>query len=101
MVMAVTIWVRLAPRDDVTNLTVNNVSDPVGPELSAYRLRILDAVINDPVLTGNQRSTFGILGSSGQIVYKGCDTDMNWSAPMRGQMGLFFGFHYLLVPPRG
>ena len=88
------VFVVLKPRDDMTNTTLDGIDAPIGPELSAYRLQIMDAVINDPTL-------LGLVGSNGQILYRGCDTDMQSGSSMIGQLQMHFEFTYTLMPPRG
>jgi|SRR5580704_1725787 hypothetical protein len=91
------IFVALQMRDDVTNLTVNQVSDPVGPELSMWRMLVKDAVINDSVL-------LDLVTVNGQIIYKGCDTDMQTGSmigALGAEMQFFFEFCYVLFPSQG
>jgi len=85
------IFVVLQPRDDMTNSTLNGIAAPIGPELSGYRDKILADVVNDPTL-------LGLLTANGQIVYRGCDTDMQTGSSMVGQLQMHFEFHYVLNP---
>jgi len=41
------IAILLPPRDTVQNLTLGGVPQPIGPDLSAYRVAIIAAVLND------------------------------------------------------
>jgi hypothetical protein len=91
--MSVQVWLSLLPRDDVTNATLGGVAAPIGPELSRYRVLILNAVLNDDVLTS-------ILTTTGQMEYRGCETDMAVGSSMVGQMMLSFDFTYVLFPPK-
>jgi len=90
------IFVVLELRDDVTNMTLNGVDDPIGPELSDWRMKIKTAVENDPTL-------LSLLTTSGQIAYLGCDTDMQTGSTI-GALGAHMQFHYefryVLFPPR-
>lgn len=87
------IWLALVPRDDITNATLDGVPAPIGPELSAYRMKILDAVINDPTLVA-------ILTTTGQMEYRGHETDMAVGSTAVGNMMMRFDFTYVLVPSR-
>jgi hypothetical protein len=90
------IFVVLELRDDVTNMTLDGVADPVGPALSDWRIKIKTAVENDPTL-------LTLLTAEGQIVYSGCDTDMQTGSTI-GALGAHMQFHYefryVLFPPR-
>lgn len=77
------------PRDDASNSTVGGVSAPIGPEISEWRVLILNAIINDETLVG-------LLTTSGQIAYHGCDTDMVQDNVRRGFLQMHFSFHYPL-----
>ena len=43
------IWFIAKKRDTQQNLTLDSASAPIGPELDAFRMLILEAVMNDPV----------------------------------------------------
>lgn len=88
------IYVLLRQRDDATNLTLDGQPAPVGPELTAWRDAVLAALINDPTL-------LDLLTTSGQIVYRGCQTDMASGRTLIGQLQLYIDFHYVWLPPRG
>jgi hypothetical protein len=88
------VFVVLKPRDDLTNNTLDGIESPIGPELSAYRIQVIDAVVNDPTL-------LTLVGSNGQILYRGCDTDMQSGSSMIGQLQMHFQFNYVFMPPRG
>lgn len=62
-----------------------------GPELSAYRMQLIKAVIHDETL-------ISIVGSNGGIFYRGHDTDMQSGEAVQGMMLLRFAFHYVLDP---
>lgn len=93
-IMSPQIFIILAPRDDMTNTTLNGISAPVGPELSAYRDKVMAAVTNDPTLVS-------LVTTTGQIVYRGCDTDMQSGSSMIGQLQMHFDFYYVQFPPQG
>ena len=88
------IYVLLRQRDDATNLTLDGQPAPVGPELTAWRDAVLSALINDPTL-------LDLLTTSGQIVYRGCITDMASGRTLLGQIQILIDFHYVWFPPRG
>lgn len=92
--LAPQIFVVLKPRDDMSNTTLDGVSAPIGPELSAYRVKVISTVINDPTL-------LSLVGSNGQILYRGSDTDMQSGSSMIGQIQMHFEFNYVFMPPRG
>lgn len=84
------------PRATLSNLTlmVNGVEQPapIGPELSAWEDKICATIENDPTL-------LSLLTTSGQIVYKGSDTDMQWGSSMLGGLQLHYDFTYVRVSP--
>lgn len=84
------------PRDSKTNLTVNEMPAPLGPEMSSWLYKIRSAVINDPTLItiiGGDRGT-------GQIIYEGSTTDMEQGGSMTGGMLIEFCIRYVLFPPQ-
>ena len=88
------IYIVLQMRDDITNETVDGVSHPVGPAISAFRMFTLNAVLNDPTL-------IALCGPNGQIEYRGCETDMQPGAPigsLGGQIQMKFTISYTLNP---
>jgi hypothetical protein len=92
------IFVLLPIRTDQANTIVNGVFDPVGPELSQYRIQVLDAVINDPTLI----NLVGGPRGNGQIEYLGCDTDMQTGmaiGTLGAELQMHFEFRYVLQPP--
>lgn len=92
MVLQPQIFVVLAPRDTVENLVLDNVSAPIGPEISAFRAQVIDRVTNDPTL-------MTILGPVSQIVYLGCETDMQTGSAIAGEIQFRFEFIYVFTPP--
>jgi hypothetical protein len=78
------IFIVLKPRDDINN-------DGVGEELSAFRVQILKLIRDDDTLAA-------LLGSNGEVVYEGHDTDMQTGSTMQGQMQMNFTFSYVLNP---
>lgn len=92
--------VVLYPRATKQNLTIEQngsiIPAPVGPELSAWRMKIRTAVINDPGL-------IAIIGGDrgeGQIIYEGYTSDMEQGGSMYGSMLLRFCIRYPLFPPQ-
>lgn len=94
MTMMPQIWLSVIPRDKVDNLTVDGVDNPVGEELSAFRMLIRAAVDNDPTL-------LALLTQNGQLVYMGCETDMTIGSSIKGNMMLQYHIRYVLMPSRG
>ena len=86
------IFVILQQRDDATNSTVMGVAKPIGPEISYWRDTILSLLINDPTL-------LSMVTTTGQIVFRGMETDMQTGNTMLGQLRLFIDFHYVWFPP--
>jgi len=87
------IFVILPQRADATNTVMpDGTYNPIGPALSFWRDAVLAALINDATLVA-------LLTSSGQIVYRGCATDMATGRTMWGQLQLFIDFHYVWFPP--
>jgi len=84
MVMQPQIYVALKPRDTSAN-------EGVGPELSAWRMRILKAIDQDDSLRAK-------LGSNGEMSYDGLDSDMHADGPMVGQEAMNFTFVYTFNP---
>lgn len=78
------VWIVLMPRDNVTNVGV-------GEELSAFRMRVMRDILNDDSLNA-------MVGSNGEIEYRGCETDMQSGSSLEGQMRLDFGLTYTLLP---
>lgn len=76
------IFIVLKPRDDINN-------DGIGEELSAYRVQILKLMRDDDTL-------WALLGSNGEVIYEGHDTDMQTGSTMQGQMQMNFTFSYVL-----
>jgi hypothetical protein len=87
------IFVICRERDDATNLTLDGQDDPIGPELSGWRDVVLAHLVNDPTLVS-------MLTTSGQIVYRGSQTDMATGRLLRGELQLFIDFHYIWQPPQ-
>lgn len=103
VIMALSVYIGLVlyPRDTKANQTVNQVYDPPGPELSAYRMKILGAVQNDPTLLSIVGGIGGSgRGGTGQIIYRGMDTDMQPGGDMAGTMIMHWEFRYVLPATR-
>jgi len=86
------IFAILQQRDDATNATINGISKPVGAEINFWRDAILSALINDDAL-------IEMLTTTGQIVFKGMETDLQTGGTIQGQLRLFIDFHYVWSPP--
>jgi hypothetical protein len=87
------IAILLPPRDTVTNLTLGGEPAPIGPDLSAWRVAIVAAVLNDPQLVA--------LCSPHQITYDGATTDMKIGQDLGvfGPWTLYmFSFSYSVDP---
>ena len=79
------IFVLLKTRSNLTNVNV-------GEELSEFRVRVLAALFADMEL-------WDLLGGdSGQIEYRGADTDMQTGSNMTGEMQLDIAFTYIFDP---
>jgi hypothetical protein len=89
------VFIILVPRADESNTTLNVngalVKSPVGPELSSYRAKVIKAVITDINL-------YTLLGSNGQVEYRGCETDMRTANTLQGMMLMHFALSYVLNP---
>jgi hypothetical protein len=85
------IFVILRQRDDATNLTLDGEDAPIGPELSYWRDAVLAALINDPVL-------IEMLTTTGQVVFRAMETDMQTGGTMQGMMRLSIDFNYVWQP---
>ena len=78
------VFVVLKPTEDVNN-------DGIGETLSDYRMRLLKAFKDDD-------SLIAMLGSNGEILYLGHETDMQTGSTMLGQMQMLFSLTYVLNP---
>lgn len=87
------VWLALPPRDTVDNEYLNGQLNPIGPELSHFRMLMIDSILNDPTLAT-------ILGPNGQMAYRGCETDMAIGSSVKGNLMLQFSFRYVFIPPR-
>jgi hypothetical protein len=63
----------------------------IGPDLNAFRTAIIDAIANDATL-------LTLVGTNGDIVYNGCETDLKSGSPLDGQARLDFTLAYFLDP---
>jgi hypothetical protein len=97
--MQPTITIIPVPRTDATNLMVEGpngtaVAAPIGPEMSMWRMAVRTAIENDQTLVG-------LLAPTGQLLYRGFDTDMvpeGTSLTMLGRMILRYEIRYWLFP---
>lgn len=78
------VFIVLKPRVDINN-------EGIGEELSAWRMRVLKAIIGDESLRG-------LLGANGEIVYLSSETDMQAGSSLLGYMRLEFQLSYVLDP---
>lgn len=82
------IFIILKPRDDISNEKLDGVDAPVGPELSLYRRRVINAMKDENLAM--------LLGPNGQIECLKIDTDMQTGSTI-GAMGAQMQFHYDLT----
>jgi hypothetical protein len=85
-------WYLAQKRDTLDNQYLNQVLNPIGPELMAVRAKIIPAVIQDDTLVA--------LSQGGRVEYRGYDTDMQSGSTMGaegGMMNLHFAISYPLV----
>jgi hypothetical protein len=68
--------------------TENQLNTGMGPQLSAYRVAMIKAVMQDGVLQD-------LLGDNGYMEYRGMETDMQTGAEVKGQFKLDFAFAYV------
>jgi len=68
--------------------TENQLNVDVGPQLSAMRVTMIKAVMQDDTL-------HNILGSNGYVEYRGMETDMQTGAEVKGQIRFDFAFAYV------
>lgn len=85
------VFVQLVPRDDKSNDTIAGAAAPIGPELSAFRIGVLKAVLGEINLVA-------LLGSNGRLEYRGSDTDMQTGSLLVGMIQFHFRFTYVLNP---
>jgi len=89
------IILALTPRTDPNNTTLpDGTVNPVGTELSSFRVAIINVMTNDDTLVA-------LLGDNGSIVYEGFDSDMQNGSTI-GSLGavmqLKFAISYVLNP---
>ncbi len=89
------IFLVLTLRTDANNtLLPNGTVLPVGDELSAFRVKIISAMLNDDTLAA-------MVGDNGSVVYEGHDTDMQTGSTI-GSLGatmqFYFAISYVLDP---
>lgn len=71
--------------------TENSLNEGVGEMLSAFRIKIIKAILQDGQLED-------LLGSNGYIEYRGTITDMQTGAEVQGQLQMDFAFTYTFDP---
>ena len=74
-----------------TYLILGELPENVGTELNRYRARIVKAVLTDAEL-------LTIVGTNGQIAYRGCATSLSRAREIIGDIGLEFAITYVLNP---
>jgi hypothetical protein len=68
--------------------TENQLNINMGPQLSAMRVTMIKAIMQDETLTG-------LLGTNGYAEYRGMETDMQTGAEVKGQFRMDFAFAYV------
>jgi hypothetical protein len=92
IVMSPQIFMLLKERDNANNDTVGNLPDPVGAEINFWLDAIRGALSNDPLL-------LSYLTPNGQVIYRGCWTDMQTGSTLIGELRLFIDLVYVWLPP--
>jgi hypothetical protein len=92
ILMSPQIFVLLKERDNATNDTVGNVPDPVGAEINFWLDAIRGALSNDALL-------LQYLTPNGQVIYRGCWTDMQTGSTLIGELRVFIDLVYVWLPP--
>lgn len=69
--------------------TANRLNVGVGPDLSAKRVAMIKAIMQDGSLQN-------LVGDNGFIEYRGMETDMQTGAEVKGQFRMDFAFAYVL-----
>jgi hypothetical protein len=92
ILMSPQIFVLLKERDNANNDTVGNVPDPVGAELNYWLDAIRGALSNDALL-------LQYLTANGQVIYRGCWTDMQTGSTLLGELRVFIDLIYVWLPP--
>jgi hypothetical protein len=83
---------ELSPQVFIVLRPRNTIDNPgVGEELSGLRMQVLKAFTNDDEL-------WALLGSNGELIHSGHDTDMQTGSTVLGQMQLRFQLTYVLDP---
>lgn len=70
--------------------TENALNEGVGPNLSAQRVTMIKAIMQDGQLQD-------LLGENGYAEYRGMETDMQTGAEVKGQFRMDFAFAYVLT----
>lgn len=66
----------------------NQLNDGMGAQLSAFRVAVIKAIMQDEPL-------HGLLGENGYVEYRGMETDMQTGAEVKGQIRMDFAFAYV------
>lgn len=75
----------------VLKLRKTNTNAGVGPELSAFRLAVINAI-------GTDKQLIDLCGPNGQISLRRVETDMQSGSTLEGQLRLDFAIDYVLDP---
>lgn len=89
MLLAPQIFVVLKPTDDGKNTGV-------GETLSAFRVKIIKAILQDNVLA----DLLGVDSRSGYIEYRGIVSDLQTGSSVEGQLQMDFAFAYTFNPSK-
>jgi hypothetical protein len=83
---------ELSPQVFIVLRPRNTIDNPgVGEELSGLRMQVLKAFTNDDEL-------WALLGSNGELIHSGHDTDLQTGSTLVGQMQMRFQLTYVLDP---
>lgn len=72
-------------------LVLGSATETVGADLNSFRAKIIKAITSDDQLRN-------LVGSNGEIRYKGCATGLSQGRMMEGEMGIRIDFTYVLNP---
>lgn len=82
---------RLSPEIIITLRDSKPPNPNVGQELNQFRVSILAAVLFDDALNS-------LVGTNGEIQYRGCETDLGRGRTMQGEMAIALTFVYFFNP---
>lgn len=84
------VLVRLKPEIYVALKNRGTQNTGVGEDLSAARVTIIKAIMQDNTLPTS-------VGNNGQITYVGCQADMGYRRELEGKLLILFSFTYPLI----